>query len=294
MRRPLLGRRTGSPEVGVPQMDPRALRGYFVAPPGYDFLEVLPGPEPDTGRIGGSYDPDVVDGVEYGVRFEDAFGGKWRASMMVRYKTGPPALVMRVSTESLMELGIEPVLVPVVIRTSREFRMSPIGMWSPEPIDERLAYLLRGSREALFESQAAALNLSRVPSDELPARAVALAKEFLGTDLDFSPESLRAIDDILKRLHWREETPAFVSTVRLLGSYVGEVFLRRYPGHWVEDEEPPRLPLLRLDVGEGESATDFNINVMGKVLKQITHCRGDEVQYLFMSVASAVDEALGR
>jgi hypothetical protein len=63
------------------------------------------------------------------------------------------------------------------------------------------------------------------------------AKSEFGLKLDFTSESIDALDDILVRVG---ESPEFDMdfVVRLWGSYLGEVLRRRYAGSWEMTQYP--------------------------------------------------------
>jgi len=83
-------------------------------------------------------------------------------------------------------------------------------------------------------------DVSQIP--ELLKPTPALAKEQFGVDLDFSPESLKALDGALKQEYLEdgsldEEDIEAVSIS--LGAYIGEVVRRHIGGEWQIADEPP-------------------------------------------------------
>ena len=78
--------------------------------------------------------------------------------------------------------------------------------------------------------------------------AVAHAKVSYGIDLDFTPESVRLVEQILEDIHdkngkglWRRllgrglSGDAAAKLARMYGSYVGESLLRTWGGRWEKD-----------------------------------------------------------
>ena len=104
--------------------------------------------------------------------------------------------------------------------------------------------------------------------------AIELAHDDFGRTLDFSAESVDALDEILIRVGESPESDLDFE-VRLWGSYLGEVLRRRYAGSWEMTQYPggtvavpavdvrgSRLfPLMkvyrRLTVGEEEDLGSF-------------------------------------
>ena len=97
--------------------------------------------------------------------------------------------------------------------------------------------------------------------EELAASAVEVAEQLLGKPLDFTPESLAAVDELLGVLRPAaqgppsEEAELAAGVAAAAGAYVGECLRRACGGAWTEGESGgpeagPRLELadLRLDV----------------------------------------------
>src|SRR5271157_5099737 len=77
---------------------------------------------------------------------------------------------------------------------------------------------------------------------KLAGQAVAIAKEKFGYNLDFSTNSLQQLDILLEQAHERYiqssiggniSNPYIGKTVRVWGSYLGEVIRRKMGGYWV-------------------------------------------------------------
>jgi hypothetical protein len=65
-----------------------------------------------------------------------------------------------------------------------------------------------------------------------------------GFDLDYSPESLTRVEELIDKLFadlrpWRRGKPAkrFANMAPVVGAYVGEVFVRQLGGQWARNEE---------------------------------------------------------
>lgn len=67
--------------------------------------------------------------------------------------------------------------------------------------------------------------------------AVELARTDFGQQLDFGPDSVDALDDILVRVGESPELEVDFE-VRLWGSYLGELLRRRYAGSWEMTQYP--------------------------------------------------------
>lgn len=105
--------------------------------------------------------------------------------------------------------------------------------------------------------------------------AVRVARDEFNCRLDFSPESIRALDEILAAVADKESEGDFEQQVRLWGGYFGEVLRRRYAGEWEMTQYPGGLasvpaidvrgsrlfPLMkvyrRLTMGESEEIGSF-------------------------------------
>lgn len=124
-----------------------------------------------------------------------------------------------------------------------------------------------------------------LPDDPTPGAEMLNASE-----LDFSVESLAAVDDYLDAMRQRElEDEAAGKLILRCGAYVGEVIRRNAQGktyHWLDNEEAVRLDGSIADFGESlgtaailwDSATGFTFP-LGKVMKFLENGREDSVRF---------------
>jgi hypothetical protein len=94
--------------------------------------------------------------------------------------------------------------------------------------------------------------------------------------LDFSGESLRAVDMILDRLRARKK-PDLGILVNALGCYAGEVFARQINGRWILDESGGPVVEV-LDVGI--------VNPIGKCWKRFQNGEADSVDVLYRLIVA--------
>lgn len=85
--------------------------------------------------------------------------------------------------------------------------------------------------------------------------AVATAKEEFQVELDYSNESIGAVDDVLlsfvDRYHDKAlEDDAVFTLCNVFGAYTGETFRRLVGGSWRYDESNPKAPYVLLEVGD--------------------------------------------
>lgn len=85
--------------------------------------------------------------------------------------------------------------------------------------------------------------------------AVATAQEEFQLDLDYSSDSIAAVDDVLlsfvDRYHDKAlEDEAVFTLCNVFGAYTGETFRRLAGGSWRYDQSNPKAPYVLLDVGE--------------------------------------------
>ncbi|MEW9796787.1 hypothetical protein [Alteromonas sp. CYL-A6] len=83
--------------------------------------------------------------------------------------------------------------------------------------------------------------------------AVAVAKEEFGITLDFTPESLALVDDVLLSFldKYRDkalEDNAVFTLCNVFGAYAGETLKRRVGGEWHYDNSNPEAPYVVLEV----------------------------------------------
>lgn len=76
--------------------------------------------------------------------------------------------------------------------------------------------------------------------DDLLLQAVEFARRDYGVDLDFSPYSLRDLNNLLGRAHLLTNLPTFegrvpTRTINVWGAYLGETLRRQHNGAWREN-----------------------------------------------------------
>ena len=119
---------------------------------------------------------------------------------------------------------------------------------------------------------------------ELAQEAVRLAARSHQVELDYSPESLLAVDEIVESLRGASLAEPPAAALLCLGCYAGEGLARRLGGSWVSIEDSSMAGLgvapLVLSMGPGAS-----LNPIGKVHKCFEHGEGDSVFALYHAVA---------
>jgi hypothetical protein len=112
-------------------------------------------------------------------------------------------------------------------------------------------------------------------------QAVETAKNIDGTVLDYSPNSLKDIDEIVLGLRQAGTNPEDMpGTLFILGSYVGEVIVRNIEGsQWTQ---PPEEAQALSQTTMGVSTKDGVFwNPIGKVHKLLAHGEDDSVVHFF-------------
>jgi hypothetical protein len=119
---------------------------------------------------------------------------------------------------------------------------------------------------------------------EIADLAVAVARETSGIELDYSPRSLLAVDQIVESLRTVPdggERPA--DALICLGCYAGEVLARELDGSWAPNHGSPLVGMtdspLVLALAGG------TLNPLGKVAKCYEYGEGDSVFALYHAVA---------
>ncbi len=111
--------------------------------------------------------------------------------------------------------------------------------------------------------------------------AVSAAKNIDKLDLDYSPESLKIVDDILARFH-RDKVPAdkIGATLFAFGCYVGEVFVRHFGGRWCKEEDTEMRGLAGFFIVVA-LPNDKVCNPIGKVFKRIQEGEAENLPYFY-------------
>jgi hypothetical protein len=147
-----------------------------------------------------------------------------------------------------------------------------------------------------FESMAA-LEAAMTPDRDLARWLVAHAqiavqgaKLQFGHLLDFSPESVKHVEEILGARYeaFKESIAAkqvseqaLSAVINVWGSYLGEVFRRHYGGQWARGDNGPSLT-----IGQAK------IFPLSKVYKRLVEGPGDNVQFYFHAVGKVLSGEL--
>jgi len=126
----------------------------------------------------------------------------------------------------------------------------------------------------------------RVPIGETRQRAqlmVGLAERLSGARMDYSPESLATVDEIVEG--FRREGTGLTDVSQTLisfGCYVGEVVVRNSGGAWHESDESTLQwarysPVVRLEDG-------FVVNPLAKVVKRFENGEVDSLVYFYKAL----------
>lgn len=129
------------------------------------------------------------------------------------------------------------------------------------------------------------LKLQFPPAPEFAAQHAELmvrtAKDVSGVALDFSPESLAAVDQIIEQFRQDGVTAEQIGeTLFGFGCYVGEVFVRRNNAKWRASEDTPMHSLggslIVVDLGAGKFC-----DPIGKVFKRLANGDVDSLPYFY-------------
>lgn len=121
---------------------------------------------------------------------------------------------------------------------------------------------------------------------------VASAAEIKGVELDYSADSLKALDDIIEGL--RQDgctTDQIAETLFAFGCYVGEVFVRQAGGKWRNTAETPMAEVAGFPLVVQLSETRF-CNPIGKVFKRLKDGEGDSLPYFYEVFAQQAQDPL--
>lgn len=123
---------------------------------------------------------------------------------------------------------------------------------------------------------------------ELAQRAADAARNVSGIDLDYTPESLRLVDEVLDS--FREPgSDAVAETIFVFGCYVGEVLVRNAGYEWART--PPEVARMFMPLTVFRASTASRVNPIGKAFKRVDNGPIDDIPY-FYQLFSDVD--LGR
>ena len=111
--------------------------------------------------------------------------------------------------------------------------------------------------------------------------AVKGAKHVDNIDLDYSPESLEAVDAIIDRFHKQGVSAEQIgATLFAFGCYVGEVFIRSIGGAWRKEEETEMRGLAGFFLVV-ELPNEKICNPIGKVFKRVQDGEAENLPYFY-------------
>ncbi len=129
------------------------------------------------------------------------------------------------------------------------------------------------------------LRLQFPPTPENAGRLAQLvmpaAKQISGVDLDYSPNSLHVVDQIVDGFHRDGVTLDRIgSTLFCFGCYVGQVFVRNNGGRWRATDEAGCTAMTDLPLVVQLGPDNF-CNPIGKVFKRLENGEEDNLPYFY-------------
>jgi hypothetical protein len=130
------------------------------------------------------------------------------------------------------------------------------------------------------------------------ADAVQSARDSLGVELDYSPDSLAAVDRILHGVHLAgRKSRDLPGAVLIFGCYVGEVLIRDLGGAWLRPEEAgfqgaTGHPIV-LALPDATDGTHLVCNPLGKVGKRIDNGPEDSLPSFYQALRSKTRPGAG-
>ena len=117
---------------------------------------------------------------------------------------------------------------------------------------------------------------------ECAENCVTHAKILTSKALDYTPESLTTVDEIISK-GWGGEPPALLDPmITLFGSYVGETLRRNLGGKWAHSADFG-YALVEID------GRDFKAFPFNKVSKRFTEGEGDSVAFFYEALKHTLD-----
>lgn len=112
-------------------------------------------------------------------------------------------------------------------------------------------------------------------------KVITLVKDIENLDLDYSPESLVIIDNILDKFHHDKVSAEEIgATVFAFGCYVGEVFIRNVGGQWLKEEESEMKGLGGFFIVLALPGNK-TVNPIGKVFKRVRDGETENLPYFY-------------
>ncbi len=139
----------------------------------------------------------------------------------------------------------------------------------------------------LFFSSAVQAQNNPTPEDaaKYASLAVSMAEKLEGIKLDYSPNSLKSVDEIILKFHKAGKKPEDIQrAIIVLGCYVGEVMIRNLGGKWEMPNEKARaIGFIFMGVKTKKENFTFPIE---KSFKRLINGSEDSVFHLYSVVAA--------
>ena len=120
-----------------------------------------------------------------------------------------------------------------------------------------------------------------------------MVQQLDGDHLDYSPESLKAVDRILLKLHDEGTAPQSIQkTVIAFGCYVGEVMVRNLGYKWDMPSEKERSVGFSM-IGVRDKKGGFS-NPIGKVYKRVQNGQEDSVVFFYEVFSKSIADSAER
>lgn len=140
------------------------------------------------------------------------------------------------------------------------------------------------AREGVSDSKHSKFEITEVQAKKMAGAAVQGAAQIHGKELNYSPESLALVDEIVLKLREDGHTLSTINnTVVAFGCYVGEVFVRNLGFSWEMPGEEERAAGFEY-LGIRNSQRLFS-NPIGKVSKLLANGAEDSVVFLYQVAA---------
>jgi hypothetical protein len=140
-----------------------------------------------------------------------------------------------------------------------------------------------GMREGPSELEPRKFEITQEQAQKMAGAAVLIAAQVHGKELNYSPESLALVDEIVLKLREEGHTLSTINnTVVFLGCYVGEVFIRNLGFNWAfpgVEERAVGFEYLGIRNSQGLFS-----NPIGKVSKRLQNGAEDSVAHLYQAV----------
>lgn len=128
-------------------------------------------------------------------------------------------------------------------------------------------------------------NLTPEDAAKYATLAVSMAEKLEGVNLDYSPNSLKSVDEIILKFHMAGKKPEDMQrAIIVLGCYVGEVMIRNLGGKWEMPNEKARaIGFIFMGVKTKKENFTFPIE---KSFKRLINGSEDSVFHLYSVVAA--------